>query len=103
MLLLQPSFAQLVARIRRISEAGPVSFVPLVPRSALVLATGTFVFSWKERMVFMVSALVTTGFLAVITLPGSTLEVIVGLDIFWALSCKSIRRARASFVTALNR
>jgi hypothetical protein len=110
-LLLQPSFAALAAQIGLVPGAGPPWFVPVVPISALVLAIGAFVVSWKQRsflvagllaasgIIFMISALVATGFFAVIVFPGPILGVIIGLSIFGLGAAKGIRTTRA--VTAV--
>jgi hypothetical protein len=110
-LLLQPSFAQLAAQVGLVPGAGPPWFVPVVPISAVVLAIGAFAVSWKQRsflvagllaasgIIFMISALVATGFFAVIVFPGPILGVIIGLSIFGLGAAKSIRTTRA--VTAV--
>ncbi len=115
MLVLQPSFAALAAQIGLVPGAGPTWFVPVVPISALVLAIGAFVVSWKQRsyliggllaasgIIFTVSALVATGFFAVIAVPGPILGIVIGLGIFGLGVAKSTRTATASVITALNR
>jgi hypothetical protein len=109
-LLLQPSFAALAAQIGLVPGAGPPWFVPVVPISALVLATGAFIVSWKERsylvggllaasgIIFTVSALVATGFFAVIAVPGPILGIIIGLGILGLGVAKSVTTARVSAV-----
>ncbi len=115
MLMLQPSFAALAAQIGLVPGAGPAWFVSVVPISALVLAIGAFVVSWKQRsyliggllvascIIFTVSALVATGFFAVIAVPGPILGVVIGLGILGLGVAKSTRTATASVITAVNR
>lgn len=115
MLVLQPSLAVLAAQIGLVPGAGPAWFVPVVPISALVLAIGAFVVSWKHRsylvggllavsgIIFTVSALVATGFFAVIAVPGPVLGVVIGLGIFGLGVAKSTTTATASVIAALNR
>jgi hypothetical protein len=112
-LVLQPSFAALAAQAGLVPGAGPAWFVPVVPISAIILATGAFVVSWKQRsflvagllaasgIIFMISALVATGFFAVIVFPGPILGVIIGLGIFGLGVAKSI--GTAGIVTAVSR
>ena len=114
-LVLQPSFARLAVQIGLVPGAGPAWFVPVVPISALVLATGAFIVSWRERsypvggmlaasgIIFTVSALVATGFLAVIAIPGPILGVIIGFGIFGLGIAKAIGTSRASLIAAPNR
>jgi hypothetical protein len=114
-LLLQPSFAQLAAQIGLVPGAGPPWFVPVVPISAIILAAGAFIVSWKQRsylvagllaasgIIFTVSALVATGYLAVIVVPGPILGVIIGLGILGLGVAKSIGTARAPITVALSR
>jgi hypothetical protein len=106
-LLLQPSLAQLAAQLGLVPGAGPAWFVPVVPISAIVLATAAFAVSWKVRsylvagllaasgIIFTVSALVGTGYLAVIVFPGPIIGVIIGLGILGLGVAKGIRTARA--------
>ena len=106
-LLLQPSLAQLAAQLGLVPGAGPAWFVPVVPISAIVLARAAFAVSWKERsylvagllaasgIIFTVSALVGTGYLAVIVFPGPIMGVIIGLGILGLGVAKGIRTARA--------
>jgi hypothetical protein len=112
-LLLQPSFAALAAQVGLVPGAGPAWFVPVVPISAIILAIGAFAVSWKQRsflvagllaasgIIFMTSAMVATGFFAVIVFPGPILGVIIGLGIFGLGLAKGIRTAR--IVTAVPR
>jgi hypothetical protein len=44
-LLLQPSLASLLAQAGLVPGAGPAWFVPVVPISAIILATGAFAVS----------------------------------------------------------
>jgi hypothetical protein len=79
----------------------------VVPISAIVLATAAFAVSWKERsylvagllaasgIIFTVSALAGTGYLAVIVFPGPIIGVIIGLGILGLGVAKGIRTARA--------
>ncbi|HZA99775.1 MAG TPA: hypothetical protein VE308_02000 [Nitrososphaera sp.] len=106
-LLLQPSLGQLAARIGLVLGAGPAWFVPVVPISAIVLASGAFAVSWNQRsylvagllaasgIIFTLAALIATGYFAVIAVPGPILGVIIGLGIFGLGVAKSIRTARA--------
>jgi hypothetical protein len=112
-LLLQPSFAALAAQVGLVPGAGPAWFVPVVPISAIILAIGAFAVSWKQRsflvagllaasgIIFMTSAMVATGFFAVIVFPGPILGVIIGLGIFGLGLAKGIRTVR--IVTAVPR
>jgi hypothetical protein len=111
-LLLQPSLAQLAAQIGLVPGAGPVWFVPVVPISAIVLASAAFAVSWNQRsylvagllaasgIIFTSAALVATGYFAVIAVPGPILGVIIGLGIFGLGVAKSIRTARAPLAAA---
>jgi len=80
--------------------------------SAVMLAAAAFVVSGKQRsfvvagllaasgVIFMIPALIATGYLAVIVFPGPVLGVIIGLGIFGLGVAKGIRTARAAVVTA---
>jgi hypothetical protein len=79
---------------------------------AIVLAVAAFVVSWKQKsfpvagllaasgIIFMVPALIATGFLTVIVFPGPILGVIFGLLIFGLGVVRGIRTARAVKVAA---
>jgi hypothetical protein len=95
--------------------AGPPWFVPVVPISALVLAIGAFAVSWKQRsylvagllaasgIIFTVSALVATAYLAVLVVPGPTLGVIIGLGIFGLGVAKGIGTIKTPVAAAFSR
>lgn len=80
--------------------------------SAIVLAVAAFIVSWKRRsflvagllaasgIIFMVPALIATGYLAVIVVPGPILGVIIGLGIFGLGVAKGIRTAMTALVIA---
>ena len=114
-LLLEPSFAALAVQLGLVPGAGPPWFVPVVPISALVLAIGAFAVSWKQRsylvsgllaasgIIFTVSALVATAYLAVLVVPGPTLGVIIGLGIFGLGVAKGIGTIKTPVAAAFSR
>jgi hypothetical protein len=114
-LLLLPGLAPLILQAGIVPGTGPAWFVPVVPISAVGLATAAFVVSWKQRsflvagllavsgIIFMIPSLIATGYLAVIVLPGPILGVIIGLGIFGLGVAKGIRTARAPVVEAISR
>jgi hypothetical protein len=79
--------------------------------SAIALAAGALVVSWKQRsflvagllaasgIILMIPAIIATGFFAVIVFPGPILGVIFGLVIFGLGVAKGIRTARIATVT----
>jgi hypothetical protein len=105
-LLLQPSLAQLAAQIGLVPGAGPAWFVPVVPISAIVLATAAFAVSWNQRsylvaglltasgIIFTLAALVATGYFVLIAVPGPILGVIIGLGILGLGVAKGMITAR---------
>lgn len=111
-LLLQPSVAALAAQIGLVPGGGPAWFVPVVPISAILLAIAAFAVSWKYRsylvagllaasgIIFTLAALIATGYLAVIAVPGPILGVIIGLGIFGLGIAKGIGTARSPLVAA---
>jgi hypothetical protein len=111
-LLLQPSFARLAAQVGLVPGAGPGWFVPVVPTSAIVLATAAFVVSWNHRsylvagllaasgIIFTLAALIAIGYFAVLVFPGPILGVIIGLGIFGLGVAKSIRTTKAPVAAA---
>jgi len=80
---------------------------PVFGISAIVLATAAFGVSWKQRsfpvagllaasgIIFMIPAVIATGYLAVIVFPGPILGVIFGLVIFGLGVANGVRTARA--------
>jgi hypothetical protein len=109
-LLLLPGLAPLIVQAGIIPGTGPAWFVPVVPISAIGLATAAFVVSRKERsflvggllavsgVLLMIPSLIATGYLAVIVLPGPILGVVIGLGIFGLGVAKGIRTARTAVV-----
>jgi hypothetical protein len=114
-LVLQPQLAPLVVQAGLVPGAGPAWFGPVFSISAIALAAASFVVSWKQRsflvtgllaasgMIFMIPALIATGYLAVIVVPGPILGVIIGLGIFGLGVAKGIRTARAKTTMARRR
>jgi hypothetical protein len=110
-LLLQPSFAPFVVQAGLTPGSGPAWFGPVFGISAIVLSIAAFVVSWKQRsyvvggllaasgIIFMIPALIATGYLAVIVVPSPILGVIIGLGIFGLGLTTSIRTARVLTVT----
>ena len=80
---------------------------PVFGISAIVLATAAFGVSWKQRsfpvagllaasgIIFMIPAVIATGYFAVIVFPGPILGVIFGLVIFGLGMSNGVRTARA--------
>ena len=107
-LLLQPSLAPLVAQAGLAPGSGPAWFAPVFGLSAIALSTAAFVMSWKHRsfavagllaasgIMFMVPAIIATGYSAVIVFPGPILGVVIGMGIFGLGMAKGIRTARAA-------
>jgi hypothetical protein len=114
-LLLLLGLAPLIVQAGIVPGTGPAWFVPVVPISAVGLATAAFVVSWKQRsflvagllavsgIIFMIPALIATEYLSVIVLPGPILGVISGLGIFGLGLAKGIRTARVPVAAALSR
>jgi hypothetical protein len=111
-LLLLPGLAPLIVQVGIVPGTGPAWFVPVVPISAVGLATAAFVVSRKQRsflvtgllaasgVLLMIPSLIATGYLTVIVLPGPILGVIIGLGIFGLGVAKGIRTARAPVAAA---
>jgi hypothetical protein len=111
-LLLLPGLAPLIVQAGIVPGTGPAWFVPVVPISAIGLATAAFVVSRKQRsflvggllavsgVLLMIPSLIATGYLAVIVVPGPILGVIIGLGIFGLGVAKGIRTARTAMVIA---
>lgn len=109
-LLLLPGLAPLIMQAGIVPGTGPAWFVPVVPISAIGLATAAFAVSWKQRsflvggllavsgVLFIIPSLIATGFLSVIVLPGPILGVIIGLSIFGLGIAKGIRTAKTATV-----
>jgi hypothetical protein len=88
---------------------------PVLGISAIVLAVAAFVLSLKQRsflvagllaasgIIFMIPALIATGYFAVIVFPGPILGVIFGLAVLGLGVAKGVGAARAPVVGALNR
>jgi hypothetical protein len=91
---------------------GPAYLGDVDDISAIALAAAAFVISRKQRsflvtgllaasgIIFMVPALIATGYLSIIVLPGPILGVISGLGIFGLGVAKGIRTARAPVAAA---
>ena len=85
---------------------------PVFGIGAIVLATAAFVLSLKQKsflvagllaasgIVFMIPAMMATGYFAVIVFPGPILGVIFGLAIFGLGVAKGITSARKAVVIA---
>lgn len=111
-LLLQPSLAPLVVQAGLTPGSGPAWFGPVFGFSAIGLSAAAFVVSWKQRsfmvagliatsgLMFMIPALIATGYLAVVVVPGPILGVIIGLGIFGLGVAKGIGTARVPVITA---
>jgi hypothetical protein len=88
---------------------------PVLGISAIVLAVAAFVLSLKQRsflvagllaasgIIFMIPALIATGYFAVIVFPGPILGVIFGLAVLGLGVAKGVGAARAPVAGALNR
>src|SRR5919108_4908438 len=80
--------------------------------SAIALAAGAFIVSWKQRsfvvagllaasgIIQMIPGLIATGYLAVIMFSGPIIGVIFGLAIFGLGVAKGIRTAKTGLVIA---
>ena len=80
---------------------------PVLGISAIALAVAAFVISWKQRsflvagllaasgIIFMIPAVIATGYFAVIVFPGPILGVIFGLAILGLGVAKGVRTATA--------
>jgi hypothetical protein len=111
-LLLLPGLAPLIVQAGIVPGTGPAWFVPVVPISAIGLATAAFVLSRNQRsflvggllavsgVLLMIPSLIATEYLAVIVVPGPILGVIIGLGIFGLGVAKGIRTARTAVVIA---
>ena len=109
-LILQPELAPLLLQAGLAPGSGPALFGPVVAFSAIGMSAAAFVLSWKQRSflvagllatagaLFMIPALIATGFLAVIVVPGPILGVIIGLGIMGLGIAKGVRTARAEMV-----
>jgi hypothetical protein len=81
---------------------------PVLGISAIALAVAAFVISWKQRsflvagllaasgIIFMIPAVIATGYFAVIVFPGPILGVIFGLAILGLGVAKGVRTATAA-------
>jgi hypothetical protein len=88
---------------------------PVLGIGAIVLAVAAFVLSLKQRsflvagllaasgIIFMIPALIATGYLTVIVFPGPIYGVIFGLAILGLGVAKGVGTARAPVAGALNR
>jgi hypothetical protein len=88
---------------------------PVLGISAIVLAVAAFVLSLKQRsflvagllaasgIIFMIPALIATGYLSVIVFTGPIYGVIFGLAILGLGVAKGVGTARAPVAGALNR
>jgi hypothetical protein len=106
-LVLQPGLAPLIVQAGLLPGAGPTWFGPVLGMSAVVMSAGAFVVSWKQRSflvagllavsgaMFMMPALIATGYLAVTMVPGPIFGVIIGLGIFGLGVAKGVMSARA--------
>jgi hypothetical protein len=89
---------------------GPAFLGDVDDISAIASAAAAFVVSWKHRsflvagllaaggIIFMIPALISTEYLAVIVVPGPILGVISGLGILGLGIAKGIRSARTAVV-----
>ena len=105
-LLLVPGIAPFVVQAGLVPGAGPAWFGPVFGISAVVLSTAAFIVSWNQKSflvaglliasgtAFMLPALIATGFLAVIVIPGPILGVIIGAGILGLGIAKGARSAR---------
>ena len=105
-LLLVPGIAPFVVQAGLVPGAGPAWFGPVFGISAVVLSTAAFIVSWNQKSflvaglliasgtAFMLPALIATGFLAVIVIPGPILGVIIGAGILGLGITKGARSAR---------
>ena len=94
---------------------GPAYLGDVDDIGAIASAVGAFVISWKQRsflvagllaisgIIFMIPALIATGYLSVIVLPGPILGVISGLGIFGLGLAKGIRTTRIPVAEAISR
>ncbi len=113
-LLLIEGVAPLVVQAGLVSTAGPEWFGPVFGVSAITLSAAAFIVSWNQRsflvagllaasgIIFAMPALMATGYLEVIVIPGPILGVIIGLGIFGLGMAKAIRTARTE-VMAVER
>jgi hypothetical protein len=111
-LLLQPSLAPLVAQAGLTQGSGPAWFGPVFGFSAVGLSTASFLISWKQKsfavagllaaagVMFMMPALMATGYFAVIVIPGPIFGVFIGLGIFGLGLAKGLRTARSNMVSS---
>jgi hypothetical protein len=105
-LIQQPELAPLLIQAGLVPGSGPAWFGPVVAFSAIGMSAAAFVLSWNRKSFliagllatagafFMIPALVATGFLAVIVVPGPILGVIIGLGIMGLGIAKGVRTAR---------
>lgn len=110
-LLLQPSLAPLVAQAGLTPGSGPAWFGPVFGFSAIGFSTAAFLISWKQKsfvvtgllaatgVMFMIPALIATGYLAVIVIPGPIFGVFIGLGIFGLGLAKGLRTGRTVTIT----
>jgi hypothetical protein len=110
-LLLQPSFAPLLAQTGLAPGAGPAWFVTVSVFSAIALSIGAFVVSWNQRsfvvagllaasgVMLMIPALVATGYLTAIVFPGPIIGVIIGLGISGLGVAKGMRTVRMTSIS----
>jgi hypothetical protein len=111
-LLLVPGIAPFVVQAGLVPGGGPAWFGPVFGISAVVLSTAAFIVSWNQKSflvaglliasgtAFMLPALIATGFLAVIVIPGPILGVIIGLGILGLGIAKGARSARTRLQVA---
>lgn len=111
-LLLIPQLAPLVVQAGLVPGSGPAWFGPATAVSAIGLAAAAFAMSWKQKsflvagllaasgILFMIPALIATGYLAFIVFPGPIIGVILGLAIFGLGAAKGVRTAMAETVIA---
>ena len=111
-LLLIPELAPLVVQAGLVPGSGPAWFGPVTAISAVGLAAAAFAVSWKQRSfavagllaasgaMFMIPALIATGYLTFIVFPGPIIGVILGLAIFSLGVAKGVRTVRAETVIA---
>jgi hypothetical protein len=105
-LLLVPALSSLIVQSGIVPGTGPALFVPLVPLSAIALATASFVISRGQTsfpvtgllsasgILMTVPAVIATGNFASIAIPGPILGVIIGLAILGLGVAKGIGTAK---------
>lgn len=114
-LLYVPGLAPLIVQAGIVPGTGPAWLIPVIPLGVLGLATASYIISRGQRsflvagllaisgILLMIPALIATGYLSVIVLPGPILGVISGLGIFGLGVAKCIRTAMIPVADAITR